>query len=153
MWQVLICKVCLTHHSTHTYTCIRHVTHNNWCCNDPIIIVFLTALRYEEINLLCKLGDISETHNHLMMKNLSKLKIILLVTWVSICMQYLSYENSLPLHTPTSVCIFSSLISIHLQRSWLGESVYQSKASLVGDHLLYSRELTFWFRGDIVWRN
>ena len=99
-----------------------------------------TTLRYEEIILLCKLGDISATHNHLMMKNLSKLKIILLVTRVSICMQYLSYENSLPLHTPTSVCIFSSLFSIHLQRSWLGESVYQSKASLVGDHLLYSRD-------------
>ena len=40
MWQVLICKVCSTCHSTQTHTCIRHVTHNNWCRND-LIIVFL----------------------------------------------------------------------------------------------------------------
>ena len=87
MWQVLICKVCSTHHSTHRYTCIRHVTHNNWCCNDPNP----TTLRYEEINLLCKLGDISATHNHLMMKNLSRLKIILLVTYKSINLYAVSF--------------------------------------------------------------
>ena len=28
-----------------------------------------------------------------------------------------------------------------------------NKASLVGDHFLYSRDVTVWFKADIVWRN
>ena len=34
-----------------------------------------------------------------------------------------------------------------------GEFVLQSRASLVGDHFLYSHDLNVWFRGDIAWRN
>ena len=147
MWQVLICKVCSTCHSTQTHTCIRHVTHNNWCHNDPIIVFLkIWGMRKSIRRHLC---DSQSSYD----ENLSKLKIILLVTQVSICMQYLSYEISLPLHTPTSVCIFSTLFSIHFQRCWQGEFVHQSKASLVGDHLLYSCDPTFWSRSDIVWRN
>ena len=67
----------------------------------------------------------------------------------------------LTLYTLTSVCIFSILFSIHFQRGWQGEFVQQSRAALVGDHLLhshnfhflYSRDLNVWFRGGIVMRN
>ena len=37
-----------------------------------------------------------------------------------------------------SVCIFSILLSIHFLRCLQGEVVYQSRASLVWDHLLHS---------------
>ena len=36
---------------------------------------------------------------------------------------------------------------------WQREFVKQSRASLVGDHFLYSRDLNVWFRGDNVRRN
>ena len=68
--------------------------------------------------------------------------------WVPI--QWNMVYTQLNLYILTSVCIFSILFSIHFQRCWQGEFFYQSKASLVGDHLLYSCDLTFWFRGDIV---
>ena len=68
--------------------------------------------------------------------------------WVPI--QWNMVYTQLNLYILTSVCIFSILFSIHFQRCWQGEFVNQSKASLVGDHLLYSCDLTFWFRGDIV---
>ena len=68
---------------------------------------------------------------------------------------HLSKENFylLTLYTLTSVCIFSILFSIHFQRGWQGEFVSQSRAALVGDHLLYSHNFHVWFRGDIVRRN
>ena len=53
----------------------------------------------------------------------------------------------------TSVCIFSILFSIHFLRCWQGEFVWQSRASLVVDHFLYSHYGVRWFRGDIVRRN
>ena len=49
-------------------------------------------------------------------------------------------------------CIFSILFSIHLLRCWQGEFVYQSRVFQAGDHFLYSRDLTVWFRGDCVGR-
>ena len=55
--------------------------------------------------------------------------------------------------TLTSFYIFSILFSIHFLRCWQGENVSQSRASLVGDHNLYSPDLIVWFRGDIVRRN
>ena len=45
------------------------------------------------------------------------------------------------LYTLTSVCIFSILLSRHFLGFWQGEFVQQSRASLVGDHLLYSHDL------------
>ena len=68
---------------------------------------------------------------------------------------HLSKENFylLTLYTLTSVCIFSILFSIHFQRGWQGEFVSQSRAALVGDHLLYSHDFCVWFRGDILRRN
>ena len=53
----------------------------------------------------------------------------------------------LTLYTLTSLCIFSILFSIHFQRCWQGEFLYQSKAFLDGDHFLYSCDLNVWFRG------
>ena len=50
-------------------------------------------------------------------------------------------KKNLTLYTLTSVLIFSILISKHFLRSWLGEFVEQSRASLVGDHFLYSHDL------------
>ena len=58
----------------------------------------------------------------------------------------------LTLYTLTSVCIFSILFSVCFQRGWQGEFVSQSRAALVGDHLLYSYDFHVWFRGDIVRR-
>ena len=43
----------------------------------------------------------------------------------------------------TSVCIFSILFSIHSLKCWLGEFVWQSKASLVDDY--------FFDTGVILW--
>ena len=40
-----------------------------------------------------------------------------------------------------SVYTFSILFSIHFLRCWQGEFVEQSKASLAGDHFLYSQEI------------
>ena len=60
---------------------------------------------------------------------------------------------NLTLYTLKSVCIFSIQLFIYFLRCWQGEFVYQSKASFVGDHFLYSHDLNMWFRGDIVRRN
>ena len=62
-------------------------------------------------------------------------------------------KPSLTLYSLTSVWIFSILLPRHFQGFWQGEFVQQSKASLVGDHLLYSHDLNVWFRGDVVRRN
>ena len=59
----------------------------------------------------------------------------------------------LTLYTLTSVCIFSILFPMHFQRGWQGEFVSQSRAALVGDHLLYSHNFHVWFRCEIVRRN
>ena len=63
------------------------------------------------------------------------------------------YHNMLlplwTLYTLTSVCIFSILFFIHFLRCWQGEFVYQSKASFVCDHFLYSCEFNVRLRGDI----
>ena len=49
----------------------------------------------------------------------------------------------------SSKFIFSKLFSTHLL--WLVRKiVWQSIASLVGNHFLYTRELNVWLRGDIV---
>ena len=55
-------------------------------------------------------------------------------------------------YTLTSESIFSILFSIHFVRCWQGEFIQQSRASVVGDHLLYSHDLDVWFRGDVVRR-
>ena len=60
---------------------------------------------------------------------------------------------SLTRYTLTSVCIFSILCSIYFLRCWQGEFVWQSRASLVGGHFVYSCDFNVWFRGDIVGRN
>ena len=53
----------------------------------------------------------------------------------------------------TSVCTFSIVFSIHFLLCYQGELVEQSRASLVGDHLLDSHDVNGWFRGDIVKKN
>ena len=58
----------------------------------------------------------------------------------------------LTLYSLTWECIFSILFSIHLLRCWQGEFVYQSRVFQAGDHFLYSRDLTVWFRGDSIGR-
>ena len=62
-------------------------------------------------------------------------------------------EGLVNLYTLTSVGIFSILLFRHFLGFWQGEFVQQLRASLVGDHLLYSHDLNVWFRGDIVRRN
>ena len=63
------------------------------------------------------------------------------------------YHNMLlplwTLYTLTSVCIFSILFFIHFLRCWQGEFVYQSKASFVSDHFIYSCDFDVGLRGDI----
>ena len=59
----------------------------------------------------------------------------------------------LTLYILTSVCIFSILFSIHFLRCWQGEFVWQSRASLLGDHLPHSHDLHAWSRGDSLRRN
>ena len=49
-------------------------------------------------------------------------------------------------YTLTSECIFSILFSIHFTRCKQEEFVQQSRASLVGDHFLYSHDLCVWFQ-------
>ena len=51
---------------------------------------------------------------------------------------------------PTSVCIFSILFPLHIQRCWQGGLVDQSTASLPGDRFLYCCDFIVWFRGEIV---
>ena len=43
---------------------------------------------------------------------------------------------------PKSVCIFSIQLFIYFLKGWQGEFIYQSKASFIGDHFLYSRDLS-----------
>ena len=76
-----------------------------------------------------------------------------LTWWLTTTYQPTFGKLSLTLYTLTSVCIFSILFSIHFQRGWQGEFVSQSRASLVGDHLVYPHDFYDWFRGDIVRRN
>ena len=59
----------------------------------------------------------------------------------------------LTLHSLASMCVFSILFSIHFLRCWQGEFVYQSREYLVGDHFIYSHDLTVWCRGYTVGRN
>lgn len=56
------------------------------------------------------------------------------------------------LYTLISFCllIFSLIFSINFLWHWLGKSVKQSRALLVGNHFLYSCDCNFWFRGDTV---
>ena len=51
-------------------------------------------------------------------------------------------------YTLTSVYTFSILFSIHFLWYLQREFVQQSRASLVGDHFLYSHDLNVCFRGD-----
>ena len=57
-----------------------------------------------------------------------------------------------PLH-PYITCIISKPFSRHCLRYKQGEFFEQSRVSRVGDHFLYSHDLTVRFRSDIVWRN
>ena len=61
-------------------------------------------------------------------------------------------ENTFTLNTLTSVCIISILFSIHFLWCWQGEFVQWSRASLVGDHFLYSCDLNVSVSGDVVRR-
>ena len=101
-------------------------------------------------------------------RNLPMYELFLIFTWTTSKHRSLSNGSSLiqrinclllfcncilTLYSITSVCIFSILLPRHFLRLWQGEFVQQSRASLVGDHLLYSHDLDVWFRGDVVWRN
>ena len=65
-----------------------------------------------------------------------------------------------PLHPNISMHILHTVLYT-FQRGWQGEIVQQSRAALVGDHLLYSHnfhflyscDLNVWFKDDIVRRN
>ena len=59
----------------------------------------------------------------------------------------------LTLYTLMSVCIFSLLLFIYFLTYWKGEFASQSRASLVGDHFLYTLDFKQWFWGDILRRN
>ena len=61
--------------------------------------------------------------------------------------------KSLTLCTLTSLCLFSILFSIHSLRSTEGEFVKPSRASLVVDQFVYSRDLNLLLQGGIVRRN
>ena len=57
-----------------------------------------------------------------------------------------------PLHPKISVHILH-IVSVQLLRCWQREFVYQSWEYSVGDHSLYSHNLTVWCRGYTVGRN
>ena len=59
---------------------------------------------------------------------------------------------SFAFYTLTSVCTFSILFSKHFLGCWQGELVHQSIEYLVGDHFLYSYDLTVLYRGYTVRR-
>ena len=59
---------------------------------------------------------------------------------------------TLTIYALNSVCIFSILFCKFL-RNWQGEFELQSRTSSAVDYLLYSRDLTVWFIGDILGRN
>ena len=65
----------------------------------------------------------------------------------------LQMSRSLTLYPLTSVSIISLLFTMHFPRCWQREFVKQSRASSVGDHLVYSHDPYVWFKGDIVRRN
>ena len=60
---------------------------------------------------------------------------------------YLLFKLSL-----TSICIFAILFSIYFLKCWQGEFAKQSRSSVVCDYFLYSGDLNFWIRGNIVRR-
>ena len=51
------------------------------------------------------------------------------------------FSTFITLCTLTSVCMFSILFYIHFLKCQRGEFMQQSRASLVGDRFLYSRDL------------
>ena len=57
------------------------------------------------------------------------------------------------IYTLTSVRIFSILFSKHFLRWWQREFLSQSRAYLVADHFLFSRDRNTWFSGYTVRRN
>ena len=65
----------------------------------------------------------------------------------------LDWKSCLTLYTLKSVHIFSILLSEHFLRCWQGEFVWQSRASLAGDHSFYSCNLYMCFNSDIMRRN
>ena len=60
------------------------------------------------------------------------------------------YSVLITLYLPTSVCILSTLFSIHFPWCWHWDLIKRSRASLVGDHFIYSHNLNVWFKGDDV---
>ena len=60
----------------------------------------------------------------------------------------------LTLNAPTSVCIFSILLSIYIYiYIYIHPKAMTRRIFLVCDHFLYSHDLNVWFSGDIVGRN
>ena len=49
--------------------------------------------------------------------------------------------------------LFSPYYFLYISRCWQGECFEQSRASLVGDHFMYSHDLHVWFRSVTVMRN
>lgn len=49
-----------------------------------------------------------------------------------------------------SICIISTTFPTNFLRSWQGEFVEISIASLFGDYFLFSHDFYVWFKGDIV---
>ena len=49
--------------------------------------------------------------------------------------------------------LFSPYYFLYISRCWQGECFEQSRASLVGDHFMYSHDLSVWFRSVTVMRN
>ena len=60
----------------------------------------------------------------------------------------------LTLNAPTSVCIFSILLSIYIYiYIYIHPKAMKRRIFLVCDHFLYSHDLNVWFSGDTVGRN
>ena len=87
------------------------------------------------------LKDLIHWHHKFNLKSRFPLQILLTIS------MYLTLSSL------ASVWIISILLSRHFPGFWQGEFVQQSRASLVGDHILYSRDLSVWFKGDVVRRN
>ena len=51
---------------------------------------------------------------------------------------------------PTSMWIFSLLLSLNFHGCWQGEFAWQSRVSSIGDHPLYSIDLNVGFRGKLL---
>ena len=73
--------------------------------------------------------------------------------WDLSWMGYKSSSVYLNPHTFISLYIISILFSPHFLMCWQGEFVQQSRASLVGDHLLYSPYHNVWFKVDVEGKN